>query len=85
MFTDNNLKWLKEIVESDIKEYPFEVSPYVRLDIAHKLRDNISALLTRLEASERVCAEWAFNANLEYPCSMNALYHEWRKAAGKSL
>lgn len=41
------------------------------------------ALIRRLEAAEKVCAEWAVNANLKHPCSMNDLYKDWRKSCGK--
>lgn len=57
-FSDDDLKRLKEIVETDIKKYPLEVSPYVRLDVAHLIRDSIPALLARLEAAERLLSAY---------------------------
>lgn len=74
-FSDHKLKRLKEIIKTDIKDYPLETSPYIRIDVAHSIRDCLPDLITRLEAAERVCG----NVMLEDIEGVE----EWRKAAGK--
>jgi hypothetical protein len=76
-FTDNDLKWLEELMKLIGPNCWGSV-----LGMSDARAFNLSALLARLEAAEEAMDE--FKAHKKYDCAECALVDEvWRKAAGK--